>query len=60
MQRRLHKKHVKNIGDETEDLDPGTKENVVRALWMSGYAPESIPPDVMSSLSAQRTIDSGS
>ncbi len=50
MQRRLHKKHVKNIGDETEDLDPGTKENVARALWMSGYAPESIPPDVMSSL----------
>ncbi|PKL61302.1 MAG: ATP-binding protein [Methanomicrobiales archaeon HGW-Methanomicrobiales-2] len=32
------------------DLDPDTKENIARALWMSEYTPESIPPDVMNRL----------
>ncbi|MDO9523873.1 MAG: lipocalin-like domain-containing protein [Methanocorpusculum sp.] len=39
-------------------LDPETKENIARALWMHEYTPKTIPPDILKQIEGRTNLSS--
>lgn len=39
-------------------LDPETKENIARALWMHEYTPKTIPPDILKQIEGRKNLSS--